>query len=50
MTVSLDGEPKVPWEEKPSLVNQPEKKIYEYLSRKKMKKDQINLEDYEELL
>ena len=38
MTVSLDGEPKVPWEEKPSLVNQPEKKNLRILEQKKDEK------------
>ena len=48
-TVSLDNEPKVPWEEKLRLVNQPETKIYEYFSTKKLKKDQITFEDYQGL-
>ena len=48
-TVYLEDEPKVPWEEKLRLVNQPERKIYEYFSTKKLKKDQIAFEDYQGL-
>ena len=47
--ISMEGTPKVPFEEKLKLLNQPETKTYKYFNTKKIKKDQVMFEDYDRL-
>ena len=49
ITFLMEGTPKVPFEERLKLLNQPETKICKYFNTKKMKKNQLTFEDYEEL-